>query len=88
MSSPKGAEDQSECFEECYNGPAIWPCKFKSGCQYRLCQTKCLAEYMECEAQNAAQRTVTFCSTNPKICLVLVMVAIGVFIIVPKPCPV
>ena len=42
-----------ECFETCYNGPRIYPCqKRKDGCMYRLCQAKCLAEYMEAIDRN------------------------------------
>jgi RHS repeat-associated protein len=46
-----------DCFNRCYNGPPPWPCgPKKSGRHYRACQTKCLAEYMECELANEAER--------------------------------
>ena len=44
------------CFRKCYRGkPPFRFMKKGGGSHYRYCQTKCLAEYMKCLAENVAE---------------------------------
>ena len=58
------SQEQIDCFNDCYNSPTRclpWPRgrdrnkKVAKWSRYTYCQAKCLSEYLECEAENAAQ---------------------------------
>jgi len=60
------AQEQIDCFNDCYKTPTRclpWPVgrgrnkEVAKWSRYNYCQTKCLSEYLECEAENAAKST-------------------------------
>jgi RHS repeat-associated protein len=78
-------QEHIDCFRTCYNTTPPWPAQWHKYGHYQYCQAKCLVEYMECEAENAAESVCEFCSKHPYLC------AAGIIIIiipVPKPVPI
>ncbi len=82
--------EQVECFRKCWNSPVgclPWPVgrggsnAANRWSRYTYCQGKCLAAYLECEAENAGEGITQFCSKNPGTC----MAAGAVMIIVMTP---
>ena len=49
-------QEQIECFQRCWNQNPPWPIERGNAGHYKYCQTKCLAEYMECVAENEAEK--------------------------------
>jgi RHS repeat-associated protein len=43
---------QIDCFRKCWSGCPPWPIKKGNAGHYKYCQTKCLAAYMTCVAEN------------------------------------
>jgi len=75
-------QEHIECFRKCWNSCPPWPIERGKRGHYLYCQSKCLAEYMECQAENAAEAAAQYCSQNPGTC---VSIAIGTIIIVSQP---
>jgi RHS repeat-associated protein len=76
-------QEHIECFRKCWGKCPPWPFGPKGkGGHYRYCSAKCLAEYMECEAENDAERTVQYCSQNPGACFAI---AIGAATVAAQP---
>jgi RHS repeat-associated protein len=48
-------QEHIECFRRCWNQNPPWPIKRGSGGHYRYCQSKCLAQYMECRAEQCLE---------------------------------
>jgi RHS repeat-associated protein len=44
------------CHRRCWNSTPPWPAKKHKRGHYAYCETKCLAEYMACEADNAGEK--------------------------------
>lgn len=81
--------EQIECFRRCYNGNPPWPCGRDKGSRYRYCQTMCLAAYMACEAENAAERlsdalkqAYEWLAAHPEVVIGTVIVIAGVAFVV------
>jgi RHS repeat-associated protein len=75
-------QEHIQCFRDCWKTKPPWPITKGSSGHYLYCQSKCLAEYMDCEAENAAEVACKFCSEHPYLC------AGGIIIIlIPKPLP-
>ena len=55
------AEEHIGCFRRCWNSWPPWPIQRRNKGHYLYCQSKCLAEYMECEDENEAERVMTYC---------------------------
>ena len=49
-------QEHIECFRRCWSQCPPWPIERGKRGHYLYCQSKCLAEYMECEAANAVER--------------------------------
>lgn len=49
-------QEHIECFRRCWSQCPPWPIERGKRGQYLYCQSKCLAEYMECEAANALEK--------------------------------
>ena len=49
-------QEHVECFRKCWSQCPPWPIDRGKRGHYLYCQSKCLAEYMECEAANAAEK--------------------------------
>lgn len=80
-------QEQIECFRNCWNTCPPWPIERGKRGHYLYCQSKCLAEYMECIAENAAESTAKFCSNNPGTCVAIVVAGV-VIIFFPEAAPV
>ncbi|HVK69103.1 MAG TPA: hypothetical protein VM694_31815 [Polyangium sp.] len=50
-------QEQIDCFRRCWRVKPPWPMKKGTSAHYRYCQTKCLAEYMDCLASEGLRRT-------------------------------
>jgi RHS repeat-associated protein len=50
-------QEQIQCFRQCWKNCPPWPIKRGNAGHYKYCQTKCLAEYLECEAENDLEKT-------------------------------
>jgi RHS repeat-associated protein len=66
-------QEHIECFRQCWNQNPPWPIKRGDKGHYKYCSSKCLAEYMACNAENAAESAckgvADYCSKNPAICI-------------------
>jgi len=87
-------EEQIECFRKCWARPCPWPFgtgsknpKMNKGSKYRYCQSKCLAEYMECEAENEGKKLAEVCVEHPGACI-SIGVGVGIIIMFPESAPV
>jgi RHS repeat-associated protein len=49
-------QEHIECFRKCWSQCPPWPIDRGKRGHYLYCQSKCLAQYMECEAANAAEK--------------------------------
>ena len=58
-------QEQIDCFRSCWNDCPPWPIKKGNAGHYRYCQTKCLVEYMECVAENEAEKLKKKFFNNP-----------------------
>jgi RHS repeat-associated protein len=87
------AQEQIDCFNKCYQGRLPWPfgCssnpKVRKWSRYAYCQSKCLAEYLECEAENEGKKLIDACAQNPAAC-VAVGVGVGIIILQPETGPI
>jgi RHS repeat-associated protein len=73
-------QEHIDCFRDCWKRCPPWPIENGKRGHYLYCQSKCLAEYMACEAANAAERAGEACRDNPKTCAALVLGAAAVAI--------
>jgi len=65
-------QEHIECWRKCWSQCPPWPFGPKGkGGHWRYCNAKCLAEYMECNAENDAERGAQYCSQNPATCLAI-----------------
>jgi hypothetical protein len=62
------------CWQKC----PPWPIEQGKRGHYAYYQTKCLSEYMDCLAGNAAERLAEACANNPMACGVVILGAIVV----------
>ena len=44
------------CFRSCWNRRPPWPIRKHDGGHYAYCTSKCLAEYMRCQTENACEK--------------------------------
>ena len=76
------AEEHIGCFRRCWNSWPPWPIERGNKGHYLYCQSKCLAEYMECEDENEAERVMTYCTEHPAVCATA---AVGTIVIIVQP---
>jgi RHS repeat-associated protein len=87
------AQEQIDCFNKCYQGSLPWPfgCssnpKVRKWSRYTYCQSKCLALYLECEAENEGKKIIDACAQNPAAC-VAIGVGVGIIILQPETGPI
>jgi RHS repeat-associated protein len=87
------AQEQIDCFNKCYQGSLPWPfgCssnpKVRKWSRYAYCQSKCLALYLECEAENEGKKLIDACAQNPAAC-VAIGVGVGIIILQPETGPI
>ena len=79
-------QEHIDCFNDCYKSPTKclpWPWgrgSSKAGnkaSRYAYCQGKCLAEYLDCEADNAARSAPPANNTNAVIVTIIIIIIIS-----------
>ena len=82
-------DEQIQCFRRCWRRKPPWPITCKGAGHYAFCQSLCLAEYMECLAENALERTfdalsdaLQWLADHPEIVVGTLIVVAGVAMIV------
>ena len=63
--------EHNACWKACWAARPPWPCNKGDRCHYAYCEAKCLAEYLECEAEEHPIATfVTVCATVAAVVVV------------------
>lgn len=82
-------QEHIECFRRCWNSKPPWPIERGKRGHYLYCTSKCLAEYMECLAEQAAEKAFDTMSEaldwlkhNPGVAVGTLVVVGGVVFVV------
>lgn len=82
-------QEHIECFRRCWNSKPPWPIRRGSSGHYRYCQSKCLAEYMACLAEQAVEQAfesmseaVEWLAQHPEVVVGTIVVIGGVAFVV------
>lgn len=81
-------EEQIACFRRCWKAKPPWPMTKGTSAHYRYCQSKCLAEYMECLGKQGLRRTfdslaeaLDWLKKHPQVVGTIVVVAGVVYVV-------
>ena len=82
-------QEQIECFRRCWNAEPPWPIERGRRGHYLYCQSKCLAEYMACIGEQAAEKAFStmadameWLANHPEVVVGTIVVVAGITFIV------
>jgi len=88
------SKEQIICFRRCWNSNPPWPIEKGKRGHYLYCQSKCLAEYLECVAEGGLEKVGDFIddlipppAPGPRDEIITTIVICGVIIIIIIPGP-